>query len=119
MNSKTKDGHYTPFIPAQKITPAIIYETNKNKGKNIRFFTEVNCVLPQNNIALNEMKTPGYQLWNAGASFNMSSKERKYTFGGSINNILNKAYYDHLSRLKYFGLLNPGRNISLNCNVRI
>jgi len=119
MNSKTKDGHYTPFIPAQKITPAIVYETNKNKGKNIRFFTEVNCVLPQNNIALNEMKTPAYQLWNAGASFNMSSKERTYTFGVSVNNILNKAYYDHLSRLKYFGLLNPGRNISLNCNVRI
>ena len=73
-----------------------------------------------------ETPTAGYSLFNAGVGGSISDKKGKtvvniYLMG---NNLFNVAYYDHLSRLKYFlysptdtnpshGIYNMGRNISL------
>jgi iron complex outermembrane receptor protein len=119
MNSKTTNGKYTPYIPQQKLTPTLFYSLAKYKKASIRFFADLECSFTQTNTAPNEVNTPAYQLLNAGFSSDIYKKENKYSFSITFNNILNKAYYDHLSRFKYFGLLNPGRNISVNCNIKI
>jgi outer membrane receptor for Fe3+-dicitrate len=54
------------------------------------------------------LATPDYGIWNLGVSVELEGQKAKNMVGLTINNILDTAYYDHLSRLKYFGLLNIG-----------
>lgn len=116
MMSKTSDGNYTPFIPAQKITPSIAY-TLKFKQFPISLFTEVeNCLAQFKNAPL-ELGTPRYSLWNVGFSSPFEWKEKFFTIGLSAKNLLNIAYYDNLSRFKNYGLLNMGRNVSINLKI--
>lgn len=116
MVSKLEDGNYSPFIPAQKITPALEYSSNIS-DKSFHLYTNVDFYLDQDHVAPNEIATSHYALWNAGisASFNHHGKDFDLSLTG--NNLLNTAYYDHLSRFKYFGLLNIGRNIT--CSIKV
>lgn len=118
MISKLEDGNYSPFVPAQKLTPAITYSLRIHDMQSIHLYTNVDLYAAQNNTAPNEIATPQYSLWNAGASTSFTSQKRTYELSVSGNNLLNTAYYDHLSRFKYFGLLNIGRNISFNLKVK-
>ena len=73
-----------------------------------------------------ETPTAGYTLFNAGIGGGFTDKKGRTIFNVYLtgNNLFNVAYYDHLSRLKYFlysptdtnpvhGIYNMGRNISL------
>lgn len=62
--------------------------------------------------------TPGYWLLNAGAEWQKVFGSKEMTIGLSANNILNEVYYDHLSRFKYFGIYNIGRNVSINFKLK-
>lgn len=116
MISKTEDGNYTPYIPAQKITPAISYELQLKKLP-LHLYSNADYVFSQDHVAPNETPTPSYWLLNAGASTTFSKNSTTYKLSISANNILNTAYYDHLSRLKNFGLLNMGRNIVVGLKI--
>jgi len=118
MISKTIDGNYTPYIPAQKISSSIHYLFHISNHSPIQFYTNADFYFKQYNIAPNEIKTGQYWLWNAGASATFTGKTVTYIFTMSGNNLLNVAYYDHLSRFKYFGLLNIGRNIAVNIKIK-
>jgi len=113
---KLDNGDYLPYMPAQKITPEIRYELN---GKNRSYYGFVNSdfVLQQNLVNPRENETPAYRLVNAGIGAQLSRKRTTYALQLAANNLLNEAYYDHLSRLKNFGLLNMGRDISLNLKI--
>jgi iron complex outermembrane receptor protein len=72
-----------------------------------------------------ETRTPGYTLFNASIGGNFVNKNNKTVVSLYImaNNIFDIAYWDHLSRLKYFtaypsdsrehGIYNMGRNIAV------
>jgi iron complex outermembrane receptor protein len=83
-----------------------------------------------------ETPTPGYALFNAGIGGTFTNKNKKSVVSLYImgNNLFDKAYQDHLNRLKYFvwqtdsgytipgphgeyGIFNMGRNISLKIDV--
>ncbi len=115
MISKTQDKLYTPFIPAQKLAPTIFFKVNKQAPINI--YTSLEYNFAQNKTAPYEIKTPNYTLWNMGISTNFLKNNKKITIAFTINNLLNTAYYDHLSRFKNFGLLNSGRNIVVNFSL--
>jgi len=118
MVSKTQDGNYTPYVPAQKITPAVSYSFAAKKTIECSVFSNADFYLAQNNTAPYEKVTPSYGLLNLGASATFSGKRNTYQISVTVNNLLNAAYYDHLSRFKNYGLLNMGRNIALNCKVK-
>ncbi len=119
MSSKTADGNYTPYLPAQKITPTITSVFNLKNKQKINFFTNVEGVLAQKHVAINEIATPKYALWNMGISTIFEKKSKTYSLSLTGNNLLNTAYYDHLSRFKNFGLLNIGRNIVLDIKIKV
>ncbi len=118
MTSKTADGNFTPYIPAQKITPSINGFFNLKNKQKINFFSNLDYLLAQNQTATQEVTTPKYWLWNMGMSTNFTKGSKNYLLSLTGNNLLNTAYYDHLSRFKNFGLLNIGRNIALNFKVK-
>ena len=77
-----------------------------------------------------ETPTPGYLLFNAGAGVDITNNKDKVVASINIlgNNIANRAYQSHLSRLKYFeeypdnptgrrGIYNMGRNIGFKLTV--
>lgn len=77
-----------------------------------------------------ETPTDGYFLLNAGmgADFMNGKKEVAFRLFLSANNLLDKAYFSHLSRLKYApenpvtgtqGIYNPGRSFSVKLVVPI
>lgn len=122
---------YLPFIPPAHGLSEIRYEFNWQKSNLNHAFVKVQMeyYAAQNRafIAYNtETPTAGYTLFNAGVGGSFTNKKKQtivsvYLMG---NNLFNTAYYDHLSRLKYFlfsptdtnpthGIYNMGRNISL------
>lgn len=77
-----------------------------------------------------ETPTAGYTLFNAGIGTDVTNKSGKTLFNIGVfgNNLLDVAYQDNLSRLKYFeqypndprghsGIYNMGRNIGIKISV--
>lgn len=75
-----------------------------------------------------ETATAGYTLWNAGAGTDIINRKKKTLFSLylAVLNITDKAYQNHLSRLKYTaenmatgrtGVFNAGRNFSVKISV--
>lgn len=112
MVSKTDDGKFTPYTPAQKITPKLSYVFSKMGKIKWSAFSSADFCLAQNQIAPEEISTPKYWLLNAGVSAELVRGGRIYSLNLVGNNLLNTAYYDHLSRFKNFGLLNIRRTIT-------
>ena len=79
----------------------------------------LNRVFPQDRIGVGEEPSGGYNLvdLNAGANLPMGSSEISISL--TLENAFNLRYTDHLSRLKPFGIANPGRNIVARMNLPI
>ena len=104
------------------------------KGKSLRNFyvmLETNAAFAQDKPFFGyntETRTPGYVLLNAGVGTEFVTRNGA-TWASlhlSVNNVTDKAYQDHLNRLKYTdvnaatgrqGVFNMGRNFSVKLNV--
>ncbi len=122
---------YLPLIPPSHGLSELRYEF-KVPGARIahafvkaqfEYYAAQNRALLANNT---ETPTAAYNLNNGGIGGSFTDKKGKTIFDLYINgnNLFDVAYYDHLSRLKYFlysatdtnpshGIYNMGRNISL------
>lgn len=118
MNGKTADGNYIPFTPAQKISPMLEYFSGSPTHEGAGFFIGMDFYFAQHLTAPGEMRTPAYRLLNSGLSYKKTRHQVSFEMRLSGNNLLNAAYYDHLSRFKYFGILNMGRNIGVQLIVK-
>ena len=118
MIGKTEDGNYTPFVPAQELSGTVRYTALERKDMSVHVSSTVEYHFAQDDTAPDEIATPDYWLWSLGGSAVMHGEGKTYEIGLHGNNLLNTAYYDHLSRFKYFSLLNIGRNISLSLKIR-
>jgi iron complex outermembrane receptor protein len=107
------DGEYLPFMPARKLVPELRYEATSQSVFNY-CFVSMDVVYPQDLVSTNEKTSPSYNLLNAGLGVAWQKNKTRYNLGLSGNNLLNAAYADHLSRIRYFGFNNPGINLSVN-----
>ena len=74
-----------------------------------------------------ETATTSYLLLNAGAGFDFARKKKTiFSLHLAVDNLTDKAYQNHLSRLKYTdinnvtgrnGVFNMGRNFSIKLNI--
>lgn len=112
-------GEYLPYMPAQQVKPSTSYRLGRSGSRfSGSVFTDVCMVVAQLLTAPQEQNTPAYALWNAGVSAQWNTKAHAYELALTGKNLLNEAYYDHLSRLKTFGILNPGRSLVLQFNIK-
>jgi iron complex outermembrane recepter protein len=115
---KAASGEYLPFIPAPKLNSDILLTKKLNKKiTSLSFKPGISYVFEQNRSGIFETRTAAYYLLNATAVVSIKGKRNRIELSMSGNNLLNNAYYDHLSRFKYFGIFNTGRNISLNFKI--
>jgi len=135
-------GRYLPYIPPAHGISELRYEFSSRTSRLSHAFLKVQLEYSaaQNRAYTayrTETPTAGYTLFNAGVGGTIANKKGTpivniYLMG---DNLFNVAYYDHLSRLKYFyfsptdtdpghGIYNMGRNISfkldfpLNFNLK-
>lgn len=106
-----------PFIPAFRINNALAYDfviKNQRLLKSFGISAEAETHFKQSRIDVFETATDGYTLFHAGICFRF---KKEVYFSVHCRNLTGKKYYNHLSRLKEVGILNPGRNITVMLRV--
>ena len=65
-----------------------------------------------------ETATPAYTLLGASAHTDILSNGKRVASLSLVGeNLTDRVYVDHLNRLKYVGLRNPGRNVTLKLEI--
>ncbi|CAN5816262.1 TonB-dependent receptor [soil metagenome] len=120
IRAKTDEGNYLPFIPADRIDGSLKFELgDKGKLRDLYFRCGTQYFFPQDHPAQFETSTTDYALLDIGTGTNIKCKRgNEMILDICCNNLLNKVYYDHLSRFKDFGIYNMGRNICLNLKYK-
>ncbi len=116
--AKQENGDYLPLIPQNKILSDLRYEIN-NAKKIKQLYASLNhtFAFSQKNISPFENQTPEYSVFNLGIGLQKQLKTITLDFSIKVNNLLDAAYYDHLSTLKDLGYYNIGRNINLGIRL--
>lgn len=128
------DSRYLPFTPAPHWLSTLHYDikTNGKTFGNMYAEVELDCNLKQDKVyrANNtETPTPSYTLLNASAGTDVMRHGRKrFAIHLTVNNLFDRAYQNHLSRLKYAdqnkvtgrtGVFNMGRNMGIKVIVPV
>ena len=120
VTGKKQDGSNLPLIPANKWNNTLRIDFASNKTFKDEFFTAtVEHTLSQNNPSLFETKSNDYTLLSMGIGGKIILGKTSFNVNVNGNNLLNKTYISHLSRLKNDGIPNIGRNIVLGVNFII
>jgi iron complex outermembrane recepter protein len=120
VTGKKQNGDYLPLIPSNKWNNNFRIEFKENAILKETFATlNIESYFSQNNIGDFETKTSGYTLLNLGFGGNITIRNSIFNLNINANNLLNKKYISHLSRLKSDNIQNIGRNIILGISFNI
>ena len=121
VTGKLDNGGYLPLIPAGSLSNTLRVEFDRSKYwlKSGYAYIGVTTHFDQDLVSTFETPTSGYTLLNAGLGGELKILDLPVELRISANNILDKAYVSHLSRLKTDGIYNIGRNISLGLRTTI
>ena len=106
---ETQDGMALPYISPFTFNQVFNISFSSNYSFEIDFVAKAQ----QNRTALYEESTDGYSLLNLSGTWMTSFLGNDLNIFWSIDNVFDKEYYDHLSRLKTAGIEEMGRNISV------
>ncbi len=122
VTGKLSSDENLPLIPANTFTNTLRIEdarpNNSWLSKKYAYLT-LRTVFDQNKVSSFETPTPGYNLINMGLGASVSLFGKNMDVRISVNNLFDKNYISHLSRLKVDGISNIGRNISLGMHLPI
>lgn len=111
---------YLPLIPANNWENTIRTEFKIKKWLEDGFATlNISSTFNQKNISMFETKSNGYTLINLGLGGTIKIMKTVFELNINANNLFDKRYIAHLSRLKNDGLANIGRNIVLGLNFTL
>lgn len=120
VTGEKQNGDYLPLIPANKWNNAIKTEFKETKYLKDSFAVlNIEYNLDQNNPSQFETKTNDYTLVNLGFGGKVTLGKTVFDVNLNANNLFDKTYISHLSRLKTDGIPNIGRNIVMGVNFNI
>jgi len=120
VTGEKENGDYLPLIPANNWNNTIRTEFKVKNWLEDGFATlNVSSTFNQNNVSGFETKTNGYTLLNLGFGGRIKLGKTIFDVNLNANNLLDKQYIAHLSRLKTDGIPNIGRNIIMGLNFNI
>ncbi|MDI5899596.1 TonB-dependent receptor [Flavobacterium yafengii] len=120
VTGEKQNGDHLPLIPANNWNNTIRTEFKVKNWLEDGFATlNVSSTFNQKNVSGFETESNGYNLVNLG--FGGTVKLGKTAFDVNINgnNLFDKRYIAHLSRLKTDGIPNIGRNIVFGVNFNL
>lgn len=106
---ESSDGVALPFISPLTFNQVFNIDFGSNYSLEIDFIAKAK----QSRVSLFEEETDGYSVLNLSGNWMTSLLGNDLNIFWSIDNVFDKEYYDHLSRLKTVGILEMGRNISV------
>ena len=122
------DSHYLPFTPAPRWISDLRYDIIRDGRlfNNTYLSIGLECYLRQSHVRTandTETATPSYTLVHLSAGTDIKWQGRRVaSIFLNANNLFDRAYQSHLSRLKYAdgqGICNMGRNIGFKVLVPI
>lgn len=120
VTGKKQNGDYLPLIPANNWNNSIRTEFKIKKWLEDGFATfNVSSTFDQKNVSGFETNSNGYTLINLGLGGKVKVGKTAFDINLNANNVMNKSYIAHLSRLKTDGIPNIGRNIVFGINFNI
>jgi len=109
---KQNNGNYLPLIPANKLTNTLRVEFDDTKKFQSAFLAiTLESTFKQTNISEFETESKNYNLMNFGAGTKINFSKIDFNLNINVNNLFNKEYISHLSRLKSDKIYNIGRNL--------
>ncbi|TDQ25812.1 TonB-dependent receptor [Tenacibaculum caenipelagi] len=109
---KQSNGNYLPLIPANALKNTLRTEFSNNKWLHQGYASvSLHSFFKQDNVSEFETSTPAYNLVNLGVGGDIQISKYTFTTSLAINNLFDKKYINHLSRLKSDNIMNAGRNI--------
>lgn len=117
VTAKQENGDYLPLIPANQWKNNLKTNFNISNWFQKNYISaQINHTFNQNNTSDFESQSKDYTLVNIGFGGEMNFGKRKMDIYLNANNLFNKNYIAHLSRLKNDGIPNMGRNVVLGLN---
>ncbi|WP_366186291.1 TonB-dependent receptor [Flavobacterium ovatum] len=117
VTGKKQNNDYLPMIPANNWNNTVRAEFKIKDWLKDGFATlSYNATFNQKNVSGFETASSGYNLMNLGFGGKVALGKTIFRMNINGNNIFNKSYIAHLSRLKTDGIPNMGRNIVLGVN---
>jgi iron complex outermembrane receptor protein len=118
---KQDNGEYLPLVPADKLTNTLRAEFNNKDSKLKNGFVSftMESTFKQNKVSQFETPTSSYNVFNLGVGSELNFKNSSLDMNININNLFNKKYISHLSRLKADGIYNIGRNVVLSLRYNL
>ena len=117
VTGKKQNSDYLPLIPANNWDNTIRTEFKiKNLLEDGYATLNVSSTFNQKNVSGFETTSNGYTLVNLGFGGTMKLGKTAFDISVNGNNLLDKKYIAHLSRLKTDGIPNIGRTIVLGVN---
>ena len=107
--AETNDGEALPFISPLTFNQVFNLDFSDNYSLEIDFLAKAK----QGRVSTFEETTDGYTLLNLSGVWETQFLDNELDIFWSVNNVFDKEYYDHLSRLKTAGIHEMGRNISV------
>ena len=105
VRGRFDDDTDVPFIPAKKITNTVRAEWTSSTTKKKRYvFATLQNFFAQDQVAFLEPPSDGYSLLNLGFGIDFKLSKQPINLKVSANNILDKDYINHLSRLNILGI---------------
>jgi iron complex outermembrane receptor protein len=120
VTGKKQNGDYLPLIPANNWN-----NTLRTEWKDLDWLKEGFATISlvstfnQNKISGFETRTAGYSILNLGIGGTLDLGKTKMEVNLNANNITDKKYTAHLSRLKTDGISNTGKNWVLGLNFNL
>ena len=106
---ESSDGEALPFISPLTFNQVFNIDFGNDYSLEIDFIAKAK----QGRVSLFEEKTDGYTLLNLSGVWETELLGNDLDVFWSVDNVFDKEYYDHLSRLKTAGIHEMGRNISV------
>ncbi|WP_442589822.1 TonB-dependent receptor [Pedobacter sp. AW31-3R] len=116
-----------PFIPAATLRNELRFEPAIKGTSGSYISVGIDNFFKQSKVDSFEQASAGYTLLNASIGTTLQlSKKQEITLYVAGKNLLNKAYYDHLSRFApgrlstedpSFGIYNQGRNVTFGISL--
>ncbi|MBC7643231.1 MAG: TonB-dependent receptor [Flavobacterium sp.] len=120
VTGKKSSGYFLPLIPAN-----VFKNTIKTDFKIKKWLSDgyanitVSHTLNQNNFSEFETKSNDYTIVNLGLGGKIKLSKLLFNVNINANNLFDKTYISHLSRLKNDGIQNIGRNVVFGFNFNI
>lgn len=107
-----------PFIPAAHSKHSLRWVFRSSRVlKDPYIMGGLDLVTAQDRFDSFETRTGGYALLNMGVGTDLMIGKTRITLFVKSTNLTNRKYYDHLNRLKYLGIYNPGRDVTFGLTV--